>query len=144
MQKIDFWTERVWTEIASISEVRCIWFSYRTITIAVPQAGIDCFANQQFLEGDKIGYYYSSRIYQFTLNLLIARGVDGEDAMADTRKELHRSAIGLLEEVFISDKKLNTVLSIPERSVFLRFVNDPWFLSREVLLADKRRKEARS
>lgn len=88
-------TERVWCEVATISLVQCLWFTYENVPIAHSQAEMDCFVYQKFTEGEVIDYLYGTLVYQFPVNELIALVVHLEAAMAVPREQLHTTATTL-------------------------------------------------
>lgn len=116
----------------------------KPFTIAHSQAGMGSFANQDLTEGEVVGYYDGTLVYQFIINALNARGVHGEGVMALTREQLHSLVIRLAKHVSSSDRILHTFWLVPARFACLRIMNDPRSLFGKVVPPHKRPREAGS
>lgn len=116
----------------------------KPFTIAHPQAEMGCFANQDFIEQDVIGYYYGRLVYQFTVDPLSACSVHGADVMAVTCGQCHTSSIRVENEVSSLDGILQAVCLMHARFACPHLMNNPRFLSSEIDPSDGRPKEARS
>lgn len=92
-------------------------------TVALPQAEMGYFANQRLTERGVTGLFYSMWVYQFSLNALSGRDVDGEVMMAVSREQLQIFAKRLPKQVFSLYEKLNTVRLVPARFIFARLIN---------------------
>lgn len=132
-------------DVRSLLSHECVVYGVhiKPSTIPHPQAGMGCFASQEFTEGDVIGYYYGTLVYQFMVDMVNARGVHGEGLMAVTREQFHTSAIRLATDISSSDGILHTVWMVPAKFACLRFMNDPRCLPDEVVPADETHTERR-
>lgn len=113
-------------------------------TIAHPQEGICCFANQKSAERNLNAYVYGLLMYQIIVHALNTRGAHEEDVLMVTCEHFHTLARQLAKDVFSLDGILHSIWLVPARISCLRFINDPRPLSRETGPADGRLEKARS
>lgn len=112
--------------------------------IAHPQAAMGCFLHQRSTEGDAIGYFYGTLVFQFMVDARNARSVLEEGVTAPTREQLPILEIKLGKEVFSWISFLHTVWFVPATFLCLHFINDHRTLPGEIVPAGRRPKRARS
>lgn len=103
-------------DVRSLPSHECGVFSVllKPPTVAHFEGGMGYFANQEFTEGDEIGYYYSMPDYQFMVSKFNARNVHGDCMIAVTRDEFYMSAMRLTKEVCSLDGVFHTVRLVPQ------------------------------